>query len=1166
MQEKTSNGEENHSESEEEEDEDFGFGSDSDSGDDPIDPSHSNEESTSKNGTPIDDNEHSGNFSTSSFGESFSDGSTFSNSSFSTGGGSAYNKFNKGVKDRKNKKKKQGKTNTLLASYYGLSAPDEDETKDIDSVHFSAKQYTEEMLTKEGVYSLLKIDDDMVQEIRRLDCDMQSLVYENYSKFISATDTIRLMKTNIDGMKDDMTSLVDSMDGIAEKMSNVNSVLGEKRTKVDKLVAVRNLLKNVEKIFDLPIYLKKSISIGQYAMAVLTYKDAKEVLQNYQNIPSFASIVKDCTVIIDNLKEDLIRRMKIDGSKNYTERQNEVSIDHKSKHEKDPLGSKSVDTKVQNKHVNVALSPTQLQEYIEILIELGVPKKKLQSLVCAAIRNRFLSTLNQFRQQEEERQKIMSISMDDRQTGIDESMIQSIMSGLKNKVLNECLEILKIYLDAFDESTILYTMDKAKEGKDQGMEELIQTIREIFKPFFEFVCYCFRSYLLYYTDQRYSKLHRAQQLGNYRGGDLNNENMTENENQETSQSIPTRSQTRPILDTIKTFLFDMKEAHSLLPSAGFLSDAVLLLSDIVNAIIFIEMKALQGITMKRILKVYSNISPSTYSFIEVNVDGQNNLKHQELDEKPPPLMYKILSQSFFDSLFLDLQNSMEYICPYVALVEFLGKAELSIFLEETMPTPGDKRNVDLKHHRRKDSLCSNLNIPRALTDHDLLGVYTYCLQYICWCFDLLERIAGVSTRLLEGDVVDLFSEPNSVPAFNDANNNFGNSDKSNNQNNIFDTCPIKRSIFPESFFQDALSFSSLLTDAKYASLVNNESTNIPTDLCSQESYHSKQFLIFLTSLSSFMCDNKTKDRKQVHLLSRLNEVLSKLYPELDFPPNETTSRQQRLIFENFSQSYDHKISSSKNQITVMDIKPYILSSKNRLVRHLVDVIGNEIAFTAIDIYKTSSKNETMDYINRCSWSKVILFSLNNIQSELCKALNLNDTDVQKIGSLRNMRLIETNPSSRNTVGSSYQMASHATSRDVSNILNASRSYMSNISFDLQPMFSSKAVSIHGPTFLNLESINSSILKLSIKAVMEHIRNSPGLTQVDFLQIQLEFCLMRYCVPFLLTGKECMIVETLLDDVMRSGGQRCMISPQSIDSQPVTQLLIEEINNVIKYVK
>ena len=31
----------------------------------------------------------------------------------------------------------------------------------------------------------------MVKDIRSLDSDMQTLVYENYNKFISATDTIR---------------------------------------------------------------------------------------------------------------------------------------------------------------------------------------------------------------------------------------------------------------------------------------------------------------------------------------------------------------------------------------------------------------------------------------------------------------------------------------------------------------------------------------------------------------------------------------------------------------------------------------------------------------------------------------------------------------------------------------------------------------------------------------------------------------------------------------------------------------------------------------------------------------------------------------------------------------------------------------------------------------
>ena len=37
-----------------------------------------------------------------------------------------------------------------------------------------------------------------LSEIQSLDSDMQNLVHENYNKFISATDTIRKMKHNVE--------------------------------------------------------------------------------------------------------------------------------------------------------------------------------------------------------------------------------------------------------------------------------------------------------------------------------------------------------------------------------------------------------------------------------------------------------------------------------------------------------------------------------------------------------------------------------------------------------------------------------------------------------------------------------------------------------------------------------------------------------------------------------------------------------------------------------------------------------------------------------------------------------------------------------------------------------------------------------------------------------
>ena len=37
---------------------------------------------------------------------------------------------------------------------------------------------------------------ELVKDIRTLDSEMQQLVYENYNKFINATDTIKKMKSD----------------------------------------------------------------------------------------------------------------------------------------------------------------------------------------------------------------------------------------------------------------------------------------------------------------------------------------------------------------------------------------------------------------------------------------------------------------------------------------------------------------------------------------------------------------------------------------------------------------------------------------------------------------------------------------------------------------------------------------------------------------------------------------------------------------------------------------------------------------------------------------------------------------------------------------------------------------------------------------------------------
>uniref|UniRef100_A0A2P2LK89 Vacuolar protein sorting-associated protein 51 homolog n=1 Tax=Rhizophora mucronata TaxID=61149 RepID=A0A2P2LK89_RHIMU len=61
----------------------------------------------------------------------------------------------------------------------------------INSTSFNADQYMNFLMQKSNLEGLLQRHVEMAAEIKNLDTDLQMLVYENYNKFISATDTIK---------------------------------------------------------------------------------------------------------------------------------------------------------------------------------------------------------------------------------------------------------------------------------------------------------------------------------------------------------------------------------------------------------------------------------------------------------------------------------------------------------------------------------------------------------------------------------------------------------------------------------------------------------------------------------------------------------------------------------------------------------------------------------------------------------------------------------------------------------------------------------------------------------------------------------------------------------------------------------------------------------------
>lgn len=99
----------------------------------------------------------------------------------------------------------------------------------LDEGGFDAEEYFEALVRGAGVRGLLKRDQTLLRDIKKLDSDMKTLVYENYSKFISATDTIRDMRAHVEHMEDQMQRLAANMDTITAVSDAIHVTLAPRR-------------------------------------------------------------------------------------------------------------------------------------------------------------------------------------------------------------------------------------------------------------------------------------------------------------------------------------------------------------------------------------------------------------------------------------------------------------------------------------------------------------------------------------------------------------------------------------------------------------------------------------------------------------------------------------------------------------------------------------------------------------------------------------------------------------------------------------------------------------------------------------------------------------------------------------------------------------------------
>ncbi|XP_072939553.1 vacuolar protein sorting-associated protein 51 homolog [Epargyreus clarus] len=186
---------------------------------------------------------------------------------------------------------------------------DNDNPLNIDGSNFNSELYLDGLMKCANLRQVMDKEAEVVTQCQFLQSEMQTLVYENYNKFISATETVRKMRSDFQIMQEEMNKLSENINKITTFSSQISETLKESGNNVNRLCGTRQLLDKLQFLFLLPTQLNKAIEECRYVDAVHDYTHAQRVLQKYGNQPSFQSIQTECSEIIYGLKKTLRERL-----------------------------------------------------------------------------------------------------------------------------------------------------------------------------------------------------------------------------------------------------------------------------------------------------------------------------------------------------------------------------------------------------------------------------------------------------------------------------------------------------------------------------------------------------------------------------------------------------------------------------------------------------------------------------------------------------------------------------------------------------------------------------------------------------------------------------------------------------------------------------------------
>jgi len=192
----------------------------------------------------------------------------------------------------------------------------------LNSVHFAPEKYVGKLLKERSLKGLMLLSSENSTKARELDTELQGLVYDNYNRFISATETIRKMRDNVVRMDEKLHTLEKNIDQVDHLTQSLQGKLEKGRNTIEEKIAISRMMKQIQFLVELPQQVRRCLNEGSYAVGAKYWAAGDNILHRHSDIASFRHILEESRSVALELQKvvlDRIRSTSMEGKHSLRE-------------------------------------------------------------------------------------------------------------------------------------------------------------------------------------------------------------------------------------------------------------------------------------------------------------------------------------------------------------------------------------------------------------------------------------------------------------------------------------------------------------------------------------------------------------------------------------------------------------------------------------------------------------------------------------------------------------------------------------------------------------------------------------------------------------------------------------------------------------------------------